>query len=40
MEIDALLGAVQELGEITENATPTIDTLLALLRLRAVHATR
>jgi 2-dehydropantoate 2-reductase len=40
MEIDALLGAVHELGEITENATPTIDTLLALLRLRAVHATR
>jgi 2-dehydropantoate 2-reductase len=40
MEIDALLGAVKELGEITENATPTIDTLLALLRLRAAHATR
>ena len=40
MEIDALLGALKELGEITGNATPTVDTLLALLRLRAAHATR
>ncbi len=35
MEIDALLGAVQELGRLTGHATPTIDTVLALLRLRA-----
>jgi 2-dehydropantoate 2-reductase len=38
MEVDALLGAVQELGEITQVATPTIDTVLALLRLRAAQA--
>ena len=35
MEIDALLGSVQELGVITETATPTIDTVLALVKLRA-----
>jgi 2-dehydropantoate 2-reductase len=35
MEIDALLGAVQELGRLTGTATPTIDTVLALVRLRA-----
>ena len=35
MEIDALLGAVQELGWITGMPTPTIDTVLALVRLRA-----
>ncbi len=34
MEIDALLGSVQELGRITETATPTIDTVLALVQLR------
>lgn len=34
MEIDALLGSVQELGRITGNATPTIDTVLALIQLR------
>jgi 2-dehydropantoate 2-reductase len=37
MEIDALLGGVKELGEITGVATPTIDTVLALLRLRAAQ---
>jgi 2-dehydropantoate 2-reductase len=35
MEIDALLGSVQELGRITDTATPTIDTVLALTQLRA-----
>ncbi|MGF1562042.1 MAG: 2-dehydropantoate 2-reductase [Geminicoccaceae bacterium] len=35
MEIDALLGSVQELGRITERPTPTIDTVLALVTLRA-----
>jgi 2-dehydropantoate 2-reductase len=35
MEIDALLGSVQELGRVTDTATPTIDTVLALTKLRA-----
>lgn len=35
MEIDALVGSVQELGRITKTATPTIDTVLALVKLRA-----
>jgi 2-dehydropantoate 2-reductase len=35
MEIDALLGSVQELGRITATPTPTIDTVLALVTLRA-----
>ena len=34
MEIDALLGSVQELGRVTATATPTIDTVLALVQLR------
>jgi len=34
MEIDALLGSVQELGRITDKPTPTIDTVLALVKLR------
>lgn len=34
MEIDALVGSVQELGKITNTPTPTIDTVLALVRLR------
>ena len=34
MEIDALLGSVQELGRVTGTATPTIDTVLALTQLR------
>ncbi len=34
MEIDALLGSVQELGQVTETPTPTIDAILALVRLR------
>ena len=35
MEIDALIGSVQELGRVTETPTPTIDTVLALVALRA-----
>ena len=34
MEIDALIGSVQELGRITATPTPTIDTVLALVALR------
>jgi 2-dehydropantoate 2-reductase len=35
MEIDALVSSVQELGRLTETTTPTLDTILALIRLRA-----
>ncbi len=35
MEIDALVGSVAELGRITGIATPTLDTVLALVTLRA-----
>jgi 2-dehydropantoate 2-reductase len=35
MEIDALVGSVQELGRLTGLPTPTIDAVLALVRLRA-----
>lgn len=35
MEVEALIGAVQELGILTACPTPTIDTVLALTRLRA-----
>ncbi len=35
MEIDALVSAVQEMGELVEIETPTIDTVLALVRQRA-----
>lgn len=34
MEIDALVGSVQELGRVTDTPTPTIDTVLALIKLR------
>ncbi len=34
MEIDALVGSVQELGRVTETPTPIIDTVLALIKLR------
>ncbi len=34
MEIDALLGSVQELGRVTKTATPVIDTVLSLVSLR------
>ncbi|WP_413717368.1 2-dehydropantoate 2-reductase [Silicimonas sp. MF1-12-2] len=35
MEIDALVGSVQELGRVTDTPTPAIDTVLALVQLRA-----
>jgi 2-dehydropantoate 2-reductase len=35
MEIDALVASVQELGRLTDLPTPTIDIVLALVRLRA-----
>ena len=35
MEIDALVASVQELGCVTGVPTPTIDTVLGLVRLRA-----
>ena len=38
MEIDALISSVQELGRITNISTPTIDTVLALVKLRAKEA--
>ncbi len=38
MEIDALVTAVQEMGRLTETPTPTIDTVLALVRRLAIGA--
>jgi 2-dehydropantoate 2-reductase len=38
MEIDALVGSVQELGRVTNTPTPTIDTVLALVQLRGRSA--
>jgi 2-dehydropantoate 2-reductase len=38
LELDALVTAVQELGQLVEVQTPTIDTVLALTRLRAQTA--
>lgn len=35
MEIDALIGSVQEMGRLVEVPTPTIDTVLGLVKLRA-----
>jgi 2-dehydropantoate 2-reductase len=35
MEIDALVTAVQDMGRLVEVPTPAIDTVLALVRLRA-----
>ncbi len=35
MEIDALVSAVAELGQLTGTPTPILDTVLALVRLRA-----
>lgn len=35
MEIDALVAAVQELGAVVDVPTPAVDTVLALIRLRA-----
>jgi 2-dehydropantoate 2-reductase len=38
MEIDALVTAVREMGDLAGVATPTIDTVLALIRQRAREA--
>lgn len=38
MEVDALVGAVAELGRLVEVPTPTIDTIYALVKRRAVEA--
>ena len=38
MEIDALVGALSEMGRLVGVATPTIDVVLALVRLRAQNA--
>ena len=38
MEIDALVGAVQEMGRLVDLPTPTIDVVLALVRQRARSA--
>ena len=38
MEIEALVGAVQELGEMTHTPTPTIDIVLSLIRQRSAVA--
>ncbi|MEM1301511.1 MAG: 2-dehydropantoate 2-reductase [Pseudomonadota bacterium] len=38
MEIDALVGSVQELGRVTNTPTPTIDTVMALIALRGKSA--
>ncbi|TGD43920.1 2-dehydropantoate 2-reductase [Pseudotabrizicola sediminis] len=38
MEIEALVGSVAELGRLTHTPTPSIDTVLALIRLRALSA--
>jgi len=37
MEIDALVAAVQELGRLTSQPTPTIDSVLALVRRLAIE---
>jgi 2-dehydropantoate 2-reductase len=36
VEIDALVTAIQELGRLTHIATPTVDTVLALVRRLAI----
>ena len=35
LEIDALVGAVAEMGRLVEVPTPTLDTILSLVKLRA-----
>jgi 2-dehydropantoate 2-reductase len=37
LEIDALVASVVELGRLVDLPTPTIETILALVRLRAKH---
>jgi 2-dehydropantoate 2-reductase len=38
LEIDALLGAVHEMGRIVDAPTPAIEIVLALIRQRAQRA--
>ena len=38
LEIDPIIGAVAELGELTQTPYPTLQTILALLRLRVGQA--
>ena len=38
MEIDALVGVVAELGQLTTVPTPTVDVVLSLMRMRARFA--
>jgi 2-dehydropantoate 2-reductase len=38
MEIDALVGAVAELGRLVETPTPTIEAIYALVKRRAIEA--
>jgi 2-dehydropantoate 2-reductase len=38
MEVEPLIGVVQELGRRTGIPTPTVDIILALIRQRAAHA--
>ena len=38
MEIDALVGAVAEMSRLVDVPTPTIDLVLALVKLRAQAA--
>jgi 2-dehydropantoate 2-reductase len=38
MEIEPLVGVVQELGLLTRVPTPSLDVVLALIRQRAVAA--
>jgi 2-dehydropantoate 2-reductase len=40
MEVEALLGAVREIGTMVDLPTPTIDVVLGLIRQRARAATR
>jgi 2-dehydropantoate 2-reductase len=40
MEIDALVASVSELGRLVGVPTPTLDTVLALVKLRAGLAGR
>jgi 2-dehydropantoate 2-reductase len=39
LEVEPLVGVVQELGRMVRVPTPTIDTVLALIRQRAARAT-
>jgi 2-dehydropantoate 2-reductase len=41
MEIEPLVGVIQELGRLTNTPTPIVDLVLALVRQRAqsAHAT-